>query len=608
MKSYLMVFLLFLAIPVSAEEMRIHRGETYYIHLHCRASGVVKYAAEELAKYVNEVFHASCILRMSSLEYTDMLVFTARKTPKGCLIPVNKHPGEEGYYLSMQQNELVIFGGNGRGVLYGVYAFLEKYIGCRWYTSEVSLIPSLVEKRLPAVEESYTPVIRWREVFYYDLCDPDIAAKLKLNGNTLRKGLVAPERWAIQGGRHADWGLWCHSLYSLVSPELYESHPEYFSEVNGARIPPRSDGTQLCLTHPDLPELASASLRKLMGQPQHGLPVWANPLALYWSVSQMDGNGNCTCEQCRASDKYDGSPSGTMLKFVNKVAKRFPDKKIATLAYTYTRKAPLHTRPEPNVVIQMCAIETARQGINFPISTSAVHASFRRDLVEWGKICKEILVWDYVIQFQNLISPFPNFDVMKDNINFYVSNHVKAIFCQGNRERGGEFAELRGYLLSKLLWNPQCDVKAEMNDFLNGYYGKAGVYIKQYIERMQGELKKSGKVLSMDGEPESHRDGYLSEACIKEYNRLFDLAERAVAGDGVLLKRVLKERMPVMYAQIRLEYGSKEERKHLLSYIIQLAEENRIWMFSEVDNREDQSGNREMFHHKFALKLNQRDM
>ena len=54
-----------------------------------------------------------------------------------------------------------------------------------------------------------------------------------------------------------------------------------------------------------------------------------------------------------------------------------------------------------------------------------------------------------------------------------------------------------------------------------------------------------------------------------------------------------------MYAQIRLEYGTREERKQLLTQLIQLAEENDIWMFSEVDNRNDQSGNREMFYQKY---------
>ena len=47
------------------------------------------------------------------------------------------------------------------------------------------------------------------------------------------------------------------------------------------------------------------------------------------------------------------------------------------------------------------------------------------------------------------------------------------MFEQGNREVGGEFAELRTYLISKLLWNPYDNVDTLMNDFLNGYYGAA---------------------------------------------------------------------------------------------------------------------------------------
>jgi hypothetical protein len=75
-----------------------------------------------------------------------------------------------------------------------------------------------------------------------------------------------------------------------------------------------------------------------------------------------------------------------------------------------------------------------------------------------GEISKDIIVWDYVIQFNNLISPFPNLHVLKPNIQFFASHGVNAMFEQGNREVGGEFAELRAYLLSKLLWNPEANV------------------------------------------------------------------------------------------------------------------------------------------------------
>lgn len=593
-----------MSLQAQNRKMTLESGRTYYIHTCPDAPKVVVHAAEELSKYITQVFKVSCVRKSVSLDRSEMLVLTKNESDARYLFPANTILGEDGYCLSVQKDAIVIGGQNGRGVLYGVYSFLEKYIGCRWYSSEISVIPSLNKKQLPLIEESYTPIVKWREVFYYDLCDPDIAAQLKLNGNALRKGVTAPNRRAIKGGRHADWGLWCHSLYDVVSPSLYDVHPEYFSEIEGKRVRPRPEGTQLCLTNSELPLYAINSLNRLIQKPQTEVPVWADSLVHYWSVSQMDGKGNCTCQKCQTSDLYDGSPSGTMLKFVNRIAERFPQKKIATLAYTYTRKAPLHTKPASNVVIQMCAIETARNGINFPIATSDIHAAFRKDLVDWGKICNEILVWDYVIQFQNLVSPFPNFSTMQDNINFYTAHNVSAIFCQGNREKGGEFAELRGYLLAKLLWNPKCDMNREMDDFLTGYYGKAGIYIKRYIADMEQALRKSKAILSMDGDPEAHRNGYLSKECVERYKHWFDLAENSVADQPEILKRVRKERMAVMYAQIRLEYGTMEERKQLLTQLIQLAEENDIWMFSEVDNRNDQSGNREMFYQKYMHRLN----
>lgn len=604
--SLLVLGISIISLQAQNGKMALENGRTYYIYTCPDAPKVVIHAAEELSKYITQVFKVSCVRQSVSMDRPEMLVLALakEKIDTKCVFPANIILGEDGYYLSIQKDVIIIGGQNGRGVLYGVYSFLEKYIGCRWYSSEVSFIPKLNKKQLPFIEESYTPIVKWREVFYYDLCDPDIAARLKLNGNTLRKGLTARNRWAIKGGCHAGWGLWCHSLYDVVSPSLYDTHPEYFSEIEGKRIQPCSEGTQLCLTNSDLPHHAINSLSRLIQKLQPETPVWADSSANYWSVSQMDGRGNCTCQKCRTSDLYDGSPSGTMLKFVNQIAERFPHKKIATLAYTYTRKAPLHTKPASNVVIQMCAIEIARQGINFPIATSDIHAAFRKDLVDWGKICNEILVWDYVIQFQNLVSPFPNFSNMQDNINFYTNHNVSAVFCQGNREKGGEFAELRGYLLAKLLWNPQCDMKKEMDDFLTGYYGKAGIYIRQYINDMEQALRNSKAVLSMDGDLEAHRNGYLSKECVKRYKHRFDLAENAVANQPEILKRVRKERMAVMYAQICLEYGTIEERKQLLTQLIQLAEENDIWMFSEVDNRKDQSGNREMFYRKYMSKLN----
>lgn len=45
-------------------------------------------------------------------------------------------------------------------------------------------------------------------------------------------------------------------------------------------------------------------------------------------------------------------------------------------------------------------------------------------------------------------------------------------FSQIAGSRGGDFAELRAYLVSKLMWNPEVNVDSLMQHFLHGYYGK----------------------------------------------------------------------------------------------------------------------------------------
>ena len=123
-----------------------------------------------------------------------------------------------------------------------------------------------------------------------------------------------------------DWGMWVHTFNELVSPEVYyQDHPEYYSQVDGKRIP-----TQLCLTNPEVLEITVQNLRRKIAQ---------NPTATYWSVSQNDNKNFCTCSNCKAIDDREGSPSGSIINFVNQVADQFPDKMISTLAYEYGTKS-----------------------------------------------------------------------------------------------------------------------------------------------------------------------------------------------------------------------------------------------------------------------------
>lgn len=448
----------------------------------------------------------------------------------------------DGFTIRTSGPKLSIRGGSEKGTLYGVYTFFDKYLGYRCYSPTVFRYPHLQTVELEApIDDTEIPVNVYRNVFYAVAEDPFYADWHKLDH-------MKP-----------DWGMWVHTFASLVpADEYFKDHPEYFALVDGKRVGRQADPhltAQLCLSNPDVLETVVANLREQMA---------AQPDAMYWSVSQNDTYAdqpyNCTCPACAATDEKAGSPSGSILTFVNRVAERFPDKVISTLAYRYGRKAPQGVVPADNVNIMLCDIECNRHR---PIETDSTSASFREDFEAWGRIAKNILMWDYVIQFSNLMAPYPNLRTLKPNMQYFVRNGVTAQFQQGNISRGGEFCELRPYLIARLLWNPDADIEVETNDFLAGYYGPAAPYIGEYIDLMHDELEKSGLPLTIYGKPMDHFEkGYMRPELAVRYEELFDEAERAVASQPELLERVQTARLPLTFSlfEIAKARGTAEDR------------------------------------------------
>lgn len=139
-----------------------------------------------------------------------------------------------------------------------------------------------------------------------------------------------------------------HSFNNLVPEEKYfDEHPEYFSEIDGQR----KRATQLCLTNPEVLKIAEQTLRGWIRD---------NPECRVFSVAQNDNMESCTCPGCAALEKEEGSPSGPVIHFVNKLAdsirKDYPDVLLHTFAYQHTLKAPRHVVARDNVIVRLCSV------------------------------------------------------------------------------------------------------------------------------------------------------------------------------------------------------------------------------------------------------------
>lgn len=463
------------------------------------------------------------IQRISGAE----LPITTTANPKGAVVIGGKaasNVGEDGFSLDTDNGNLYIKSGGDKGAIYGVVTLLEKYLGVSyWAHSTCDYTPS-EDIVLPEIHHSETPAFRYRQSQSYGLTDPIFKHWYRFEN---------PNEEFIDH-------MWVHTFNRILPSDKYgKSHPEYYSFINGERRP--GHASQWCLTNPEVFEVVAAKLDSIFK---------ANPELKMISVSQNDGNfTHCACPECKAVEEYEGAPSGNYVRFLNKLAERFPDKEFSTLAYLFTMDPPKHVKPLPNVNIMLCNIDCKRE---VPLTDNATGQHFVRALTGWSAISENIFLWDYGINFDGYLTPFPNFHIMQKNIRLFKENNVTMHFSQVNGSKGGDFSELRAYMLSKLMWDPYQDVDSLMTTFLNGYYGKAGPYINNYLKMLEGALLSSGKELWIYDSAITHKDGMLNPQLIKTYNEIFDKAEAAVADDAEKLRRVRLSRLSLMFSELEI--------------------------------------------------------
>jgi hypothetical protein len=529
-----------------------------------------RYAAEELQRYLERISGAKLPIVTDSEpmgSHEILLGDNAHLRKLGIQFDFAKL-GTDGFVLRTFQNHLIIAGGRPRGTLYGVYALLEEKLGVRWFTPEVEFVPKMERVELPVLNETQVPALEYREVFWTEMMrDPDFAARHRLNGHHYR----LTEK---HGGRAVVFYPFVHSFDLLIPREICEQRPEFWPMIGGKRV---SGYVQRCLSNPDLVKLAIERVKQWIKE---------HPEATIIDVSQNDTGNWCQCPDCKALDDAEGSPSASIIKFVNTIAEAIDSHiRYETLAYQYSRKPPKTIRPRPNVIIRLCSIECC---FAHPLEScpSEENRRFREDIQAWQLVAPVLYVWDYTTNFAHYLQPFPNFEVLQANVRFFVRHGVKGLFEQGNYSPGGngEMAPLRAYVLAKLLWNPDTDVQRHINDFLHGYYGRAAGAIRAYMELLHRQVREKGyhaHIFEPPTVPHLNNDEFLDSA-----ERLFDEAERLAESEEIRF-RVQVARLPVWYVKLATNRVTGDERTDLLRKFLSIARKAGITHIREWQTLDD---------------------
>lgn len=539
MKFFVVLAICLFSSPSYALIVADNKSTDYTIVVSDQADEATKFISKELSKLLFDVTGAkfSVLGESEAKEKTHRIFVGPSQAARTVLpeVPWDDLASDE-LIIKAAGNDLVLAGGQPRGTIYAVYEFLEKQAGIRWWHPRRRTVPKLDRLDVGTPDIRYLPPFAYRCVFSKELNQNlEFAVKLKQNGSDRS----LPDQRL--GGDVAILG-WCHTFAQFVPPSEFSEHPEWGGLVNGQRIAWTQDGGQPCLSSDGYLQRMTEAVMGLLKE---------HPEAKVISVSQNDNNNRCECPLCLAVEKEEGSPSGPIIRFVNKVAREVaktrPDVLVHTLAYTYSAKPPLLEKPDNNVMVCLTVTDA---DYTEPYA-SPRNADFQNQLEGWSKISSHLFVWDYVGEFAGeSFSMRPNWLLMPENIAFLAKYPVWGVFMQADYGGGVDrldFQGLRSWVGAQLLWNPKADAQALVQEYLSGNYGAAGPSLYEYLKIMTESIPRDGRVAFGWSQSRLNYDAEI----FHKADAAFDRAESAVAENAALLRLVRIQRLTLEYAKIK---------------------------------------------------------
>lgn len=431
---------------------------------------------------------------------------------------------DDGFRLYSDGEHFVISGSTSRGTLYGVYTFLEEYLGVRWFTPELEVVPEnediVIDASLDRTVEPSFAVRRNSQAG----ADDTYRARTKINVSFYYD---APEY-----GGAMTWVMWDVTLDRLVPDALFAEHPEYFAM--------NPDGTRttdhVCLSNPDVLTVAVDNARQAILDCEYD--------AKYIHIGQKDNSNYCYCEKCSALYEEYGSVSAPTIIFTNAFADalddEFPYMTFTFYAYGETDRPPQQgdLRCNDNVVPVLCQLHRACR--NHPITECGAideqnptfdslfveqDTMVAKDHAKWTQIADRTFIYDYTINFINSAMFFSNFETLQSTMKYMHDIGITGYVYNCGDGHSAAFNELRNYLLCKLQWDVNADVEYHMMDFMKAYYGEeAAPYIKEILDVQTAHSKATAHAFDFSWH---YQAGFYSPQGVMKLDELWEKALNA---------------------------------------------------------------------------------
>ncbi len=359
-----------------------------------------------------------------------------------------------------------------RGTCNAVYAFLERFLGVRWYWGDElgDVVPTLKRVSVPRdvrIEEA--PFFDYRALAYGP---PGSQGGAWARRNRLGSAMTM---------HHA------HALNKLLPVREWATrgHPEYAALRGGIRRTGaaglRSQG-HLCLGNPEVQTIVAKKVKSFFA---------THPDRKMYSISPPDGSGMCMDALCRLLDVEDyrvprGPRKGKVVKtdrvlhFYNAVADSvasvFPDRLCGGLIYADYLYPP---RREVRIAPTLALVVAPNTALDLWDDSTW---SFAQSLIRaWAKLHDKVYAYDtFALLRRSYALPAPMGRRVEDLIRLHAEVGTRGcyLYIGPTWESLGADA----YVLTRLLWNPKVDVAAVRREYFGVLFQRASEAVRAYFE------------------------------------------------------------------------------------------------------------------------------
>lgn len=285
-----------------------------------------------------------------------------------------------------------------------------------------------------------------------------------------------------------DWAIWGHQLSRVLGSN---GDTNFGFQNMSSDLFARSDGLahseQFCFSSDKLYELTVNYILEQYGD--------GTKHPNRFTIGPNDNGIVCECRKCETAGNTKGNATPTVIRFIERLAARFPNHTFFIPGYSTTKAIPDHKLPA-NVGVFLSAMDYPRAYHN---ADSPEAQAFFRELEEWKKVTDLVYIWDYICNFDDYLTPYPILSVMQDRFKEYRDRGVKGIFLNGSGYFYSTLQECYTFALSELMINPELDIEYLVRTYFHDSMPHVGDFCADVFLTMEKVCCQRGRELPLYG-------------------------------------------------------------------------------------------------------------